>query len=277
MSGVTPTWSIFNGFAVGELRAVPPPTWDAVDAMLRPALEAAEFADATLKGELAQWNRELATIGGDPAFVDWRRFRPLRLSREEDWSDWLAHLIETSRSGFLRAELGHDTAVSAGIVEREVSTTKGFRADLVVTWDDGARSHIEVKVGDLAFDKTFDTALALRHHCPDASQWTDCNSSRWTDHILLPEAHLSLWRETAKRSMHRVEVSPITWTTVAVALRRALRSTEENVSWKVWAATFTGAIEQILLGLPQRALDPSATPSFAQRMFARQHMDLLTR
>lgn len=269
MNGGTPSWSIFDRFTVGDLRALPTPTWETVDALIRLALEAAASADATLKGELAQWDRDLATIGGDPAFGDWRCFRPLRLSREEDWSDWLAHLVETSRSGFLRAELGHDMPASARSVEREVSTAEGFRADLVVTWDDGARSHIEVKVGDLAFDKTFDTALALQRSFSEPSGWTD--------HILIPDAHLPLWCETARRSMHCVEVNPITWTTVAVALRRALRGAEENVSWKVWAAAFTGAVEQTLLGLPQRAREGFARPSFAQRMFARQHLELLTR
>src|SRR5262249_34086145 len=38
----------------------------------------------------APWNKRLAELGGDPWDYDWDRFRPLRLSREEDWSDWLA-------------------------------------------------------------------------------------------------------------------------------------------------------------------------------------------
>jgi hypothetical protein len=267
MGVVEASWSIFDGFAVGELRKAPPPTWDAVDAMIRPALEAAQAADADLARELERWDRDLETIGGEPAFRDWKRFRPLRLSREEDWSDWLAHLVETSQGGFLGRELRDSDRARAKAVEREVTTADGFRADLVVEWNDGVCSHLEVKVGDLAFDKTFDTALALRQRFAGAS--------RWTDHILVPDAHLPLWREIAERSSHRVSVAPISWTGIAVALRGALRHSGESTVWKAWAAAFTGAVEQQLLGLPQRTRESSAPPSFSQRMFAQRHLELL--
>ena len=46
-------------------------------------------------------NRALKAFGGDPSSTDWSNFRPLRLSREEDWADWLMHLIEQSGTGLL--------------------------------------------------------------------------------------------------------------------------------------------------------------------------------
>src|SRR5262245_37323887 len=49
----------------------------------------------------------LVALGADPSARDWTSFRPLRRDREEDWSDWLAQLIEESRTGrFAWALLG---------------------------------------------------------------------------------------------------------------------------------------------------------------------------
>jgi len=56
---------------------------------------------------IEKWDSELAEFGNDPTRTDWSRFRPLRLSREEDWSDWLAYLIERSDKGvFAQSLLG---------------------------------------------------------------------------------------------------------------------------------------------------------------------------
>ena len=44
-------------------------------------------------------------------------------------------------------------------------------------------------------------------------------------------------------------VKVITWDDVAVSIRKALQS-DELITWKVWAYTFLGAIEQILIGFP---------------------------
>lgn len=38
--------------------------------------------------------RLVPALRPDPLREAWHRFRPLRLSREEDWADWLAHLLE---------------------------------------------------------------------------------------------------------------------------------------------------------------------------------------
>ena len=75
---------------------------------------------------LREWDRELADIGGDPSREDWGSFRPLRLSREEDWSDWLAHLLESSQSGRFPARLfagdvRHAEHWRVSKVDREVS------------------------------------------------------------------------------------------------------------------------------------------------------------
>ena len=51
---------------------------------------------------LAMSIRLLAQFGGDPTHQNWEALRPLRLrsqGREEDWSDWLAYLIQSSDTG----------------------------------------------------------------------------------------------------------------------------------------------------------------------------------
>lgn len=52
-----------------------------------------------LHGVPGEWDRILLDFGNDPTHLNWNRFRPLRRSCEEDWSDWLAFLIERSETG----------------------------------------------------------------------------------------------------------------------------------------------------------------------------------
>lgn len=49
------------------------------------------------------WDSALRDIGGDPSTKDWAEFRPLCPKREENWSDWLAQLIEDSNGEFNRS------------------------------------------------------------------------------------------------------------------------------------------------------------------------------
>jgi hypothetical protein len=61
--------------------------WDAALAWA-PAFERLIDVGAKALGlALERWDERLRDLGGDPAREDWSRFRPLRLSREEDWSD----------------------------------------------------------------------------------------------------------------------------------------------------------------------------------------------
>jgi len=86
-----------------------------------------------MNGTISDWS----VFGGDSTHRDWRRFRPLGLSREEDWSDRLAFLIESSTSGLLAHGLvGSDGAPPQDYalpdrVERE-TLHEGYRSDLVV-------------------------------------------------------------------------------------------------------------------------------------------------
>jgi hypothetical protein len=129
--------------------------------------------------------------------------------------------------------------------EREVPTpTRDRRADIVVTWKGGRKTHIEVKVGDENFDKTFDTCRGLHG-----------NATRrvWCDAILIPDASRAAWEAVAEAHADDDQVNVIVWNDVARGLRRSLWSGVEPVAWEAWAWAFCSAIERQLLGLQEPA------------------------
>jgi hypothetical protein len=240
----TASWDAALGWLAPPRHA----TWGAADAW-RPALDRVLAASAdALRIALARWDDVLRDLGGDPAREDWSAFRPLRLSREEDWSDWLAHLLETARSGRFPARLfGRDPAAGArwrlASCVREV-VAEDYRADLVLRFASGDWAHVEVKVGDLSLAKTPDTGAALRR-----AEGGTCRG----DYLLLPEENLLHWEgasRAAPEACARVEVR--TWHDVARALRESLadRGTE-SPTWRAWAWAFLGAVEQTCLGFPR--------------------------
>ncbi len=268
MSSTCPSWSVFDGLRVPTPAPTIPPTWEAAACMHRVAVDAAGTSLSELREALARWHAQLEPTGGEPTFRDWSSFRPLRLSREEDWSDWLQHLVAASKHGFLARELLGDPEARVERVEREVATDEGFRADLVIAWSGDRWSHVEVKIGDLAFEKTYGTADALRR------RFCASPATRWTDHILVPPSHLGLWGSVAGA---RQSVQSLDWSDVAVALRRAISAAAENVDWRVWATAFTGAIEQTLLGLPRHDHAAQGPMMLGQALEALSHLELLRR
>ncbi len=197
------------------------------------------------------WDERLKRFGGDPSRSDWTKFRPLRLEREEDFSDWLAWLLEHSRSGlFAQYMFGDAVAIAPAEhepprVERELVVEEaGRRADILVDWRDGGWTHVEVKLGDRSFDKTFETALGLRQQRG--------NPECWTDFILTPEEATESWTACRKHHEGAREIKHITWTSVAIALRRALWHQMDSDSWLAWAYAFCGWIEQRLLDHPRQ-------------------------
>lgn len=255
----TPTWAFLERFG-----APPPPSADASWADLTQLLELCTIASRhqllAFEAERALWTTRLADLGGDPSLHAWREFRPLRTSREEDWSDWLQHLLATSASGaFAQALLSHHlgrrvpTFASPAVLRELVVGCR--RADLVIVWTGcGLRTHIEVKTGDQDFAKTFDTSRLLMEH-DQSTAWTHC--------ILLCPSDLGAWRAVAEQESPRfpeVHVVALDWRQVVSALRRALWSQAvENAAWRVWAWTFVGVIEQRLLDLDQPAALSRAT------------------
>jgi len=223
------------------------PGWDKTLSWVRLTYD---WLSAELEGyedHVQAWEDRLNRLGGELCRHDWRNFRPLRLTREEDWSDWLAWLLEKSKTGIFGAHVFRGTAEDmAGpvSVEREVTLSNGrIRADLVVFLRSGKYVHLEVKIGDMDLNKTFDTATATRvrfraHQCQG-------------DFILLLDSQRESWAEVASRKQAQ-QIDDRYWHDVAIGLRRALWMGGESDLWNGWALTFCGAVEQRLLGHPVR-------------------------
>src|SRR5262249_11299239 len=163
----------------------------------------------------------------------------------EDWSDWLAYLIECSDTGafscclFGESSSNRSKYATPQKVEREV-IHKEFRADVIVQWSNNTFTHIEVKVGDGNLAKTFSTATVLRerYHQPQ---------EQWSDYILLLPRQMRDWEKVTQDECSEPLVCPVTWADVCVALRQGLQS-DEKVLWKAFAYSMVGAIEQRLVG-----------------------------
>lgn len=237
-------WSAFAGFRRPR-RPMGPCTWTVVVSWQ------VEAAMPVRRAELAkrrqEWDAALRDLDlRDPSAVDRRSFRMLRLEREEDWSDWLAQLIEDSTAGsFAQLFFGGTPADSFAInqVRREVAQ-EDRRADIVVEWQDSSYTHLEVKVGDSSLEKTFATAAAIE-------QSFQGNRRRRGDFILCLPDQRDDWDECCQQNPNPGNrVAMLTWIDAARVFRLALRQGGESPTWRVWAHAFCGAIEQKLLGIP---------------------------
>jgi len=244
-------WSVADGWTPPPSA---PPSWSAV----KPLLDLAGTLLIRARGELGslleRWQEELADLGSDPLMSDWTRFRPLRVGREEDWSDWLAFLLETSVTGVFAEVLlgdGRQSLEEAGRtrsrprVDRETFTPDRVRrTDLLIGWTTPTApcTHIEVKIWDQQLDKTVDTAERL--------------AKTTETFLLLPMESLPMWHETLTRYGDRAAAIKVrTWDDVAVGLRAGLRAKREPIVWRAWALAFCGAVQQQILG--HAVVDPS--------------------
>jgi len=236
------SWAFLKNFNANRL--LPTDRWAPVKRMQDKAREALAPTKQDYNRLYADWQERLQSLGGDPSTLALESFRPLRLSREEDWSDWLAWLFEKSETGILAETLFGTVmncsaaALKLPTIEREVRTEdQERRADIVLTWKSGKIVDIEVKVGDEQFSKTFETAKKLK------SQY---------HFILITEELLPDWSDIESNHVdgaHKDQINVILWSNVARGLRRCLWEERESLVWRAWAWTFCGVIEQKLLGL----------------------------
>lgn len=202
---------------------------------------------ADLAARRQEWDAALRELDlRDPSAVDRTSFRMLRLAREEDWSDWLAQLIEDSKTGsFAKRFFGGAPGDSFAIkqVRREISTHEGWRADIVIEWKDSSYTHLEVKVGDSSVEKTLDTAEAIQRRFQ--------GQRRRGDFILFLPEQCDDWDQRCRQNSNLgSRISALTWIDAARAFRLALRQGGESPAWRVWAHAFCGTIEQKLLRIP---------------------------
>lgn len=232
-------------------------SWDSIEAWIKPLREK-YFGELLSLVENSQEKLKNKKIT-EPAYRDWSNFRPLNPEVENDWSDWLAHILETAPTGYFAKELLNKdsdwilTDYKAKRVERETSIPglaggeKNFRTDLLIYLiDETKHIHIEVKLDDSNFEKTRPTSKSLNLYLKDNN----------TKHfILVPK-----YRENECRAKLNTvtgdypKINVITWNDVADSLRNTLFNEEINnldnkhTEWNVWASSFLGCIEQKLLG-----------------------------
>ena len=210
-----------------------------------------------LKENLEKSDALFKDFGGDPSRKNRSKFRPLRLSREEDWSDWLAFFLEESNGNFIKELLGLDnTKGSEFVIEREYQVqerradkVQGRRADIVLTCrNKKVGIHIEVKVGDLELDKTIETSEFMER------EFNKDRELKWTNYLLLPAEDEPSW-EALKNKPGWDKVDAITWDDISIAMRNCFVNGKEDLVWKAWAHPFIGIIEQKLLDIEPVALD----------------------
>ena len=237
------SWNIFNGWGF-EIKKDTSYGWSVFDKMSS-LINSIFETRKTILDELHRiWDVKLKVYGGEPSNINWNKFRPLKLAREEDWSDWLFFLIIESKTGFFvhdllkpdrsnQSDLTADPAVSG----REISAS-GYRADLILKWLNNSYTHIEVKIGDESLGKTFNTGEVMRkqHNVPQHD---------WSDYILLLDYQIDYWLSVSEKK--DLFIQHITWNDVALSLRKSLLFSDESVTWKVWAYSYLGAVEQLLL------------------------------
>lgn len=142
-------WSFLKTFKKPSHVGRKLPTWELFQNLNRAGSSALTEKLKGLPLLLQEWNEKLAPLGGDPCFRNWDTFRPMRLGREEDWSDWLAYLLQESRTGKTASNLFGIPEVTVTSMLREETTLSGERrADIVLAVSTGDVVHLEVKLGD---------------------------------------------------------------------------------------------------------------------------------
>ncbi len=234
-----PRWDAFSKWVIPR-RSVILPRWEVFEPLKEKARGLLQAEVGDLPKLIHAWDNKLASYGGDSSKSEWVTFRPLRVGREEDWSDWLGFLIETSKTGVLAARMfGRTHGALTSKVCRE-AVAGDYRADLLIYWENGGVAHLEVKIDDPNLEKTFAAS--------DAFEAEFGNCGEWRNFILMKESARSRW-STITRSVPRGKVSDIVWGDVAVGLRQALWRGGETVGWNAWAYAFLGAIEEKILAL----------------------------
>lgn len=200
-----------------------------------------------------KWESSNSRFDTDPLHAEWtdqaNSTVPLRTSQEENWSHWLASLLEASSGEFTKHLFGDDVDDLPISVEREAylpepNGSDRF-ADILVFYEDQAIS-IEVKQDDTAYKKTLHTAtLVEQHHDYD-----------W-QHVLLVPAHYTPNVSRAFpdlsydggqpeiRARHSHPIQLFYWRDVSRALRTVLLSEQEqDPHWEASAYLLCTLIEQ---------------------------------
>jgi hypothetical protein len=106
----------------------------------------------------------------------------------------------------------------------------------VLHWGPSSFASVELKVWDLALEKTCETARLCEEWRP----------GKWKHYVLLPRDSLSAWEREVGRGLTPL-VHARTWDEVAIALRRTLWARRGSTGYLAWALAYCGAVEQRIL------------------------------
>ncbi|SIR88463.1 hypothetical protein SAMN05421858_4326 [Haladaptatus litoreus] len=209
-----------------------------------------------------EWEQSTCAYDDDPLVGDWTETNPqdgpLRTNQEENWSQWLAHLLRDSMGDYCAELLGPLFDTSPTYVRRERAyhdeELHDRRVDILAEFGQLGMT-IEVKIGDEHYEKTPQTAyLTEKHHQRDLD---------WTHYLLLPRSKENALqgafgerlkdsdehrpRITATAAQER-DITVIYWSEVAQALRRTLLAdVEPSTHWAGSAYLFITLIEEQIL------------------------------
>ncbi|GAB6880105.1 hypothetical protein JCM17823_23790 [Halorubrum gandharaense] len=231
------------------------PWWESYDEI---RTEVARQLYEELERSDERWQHSNSRFDSDPLSADWRRHHPtrgpLRPNQEENWSQWLAHLLRGADGILLEELFGERCDESPQAVEREVylpaENESDRYADILVFLRTRGLS-IEVKKGDEHYKKTTHTASLVE----------DEFLHEWMHTLLLPKHKHASLRDSFERSLCESEsgrltihsedstdVNVVFWEEVSHAIRAILLN-DETVPphWEASAYLFCTLIEQKLL------------------------------
>jgi hypothetical protein len=239
-----PSWAFLKRFNVRQMDRDKP--WAPIHRMKAKAKGVLKPTTRRYKHSKQQWERKLSSLIGDSLTIDLDHFRPLRLRREEDWSDWLIWLLETSTTGVLaKALFGscmncNAAALKLPRTKREDWTNdQSRRVDILLMWKQQAVD-VEVKIEDMHLEKTGETAEKVERKYREYS---------WHHFILLSDDLLTVWNSIGSDRATRITIHEILWRDVVRALRRCLWQERESMLWRAWAWLFCRAIENKVMRL----------------------------
>jgi hypothetical protein len=97
------SWNFLEKFKIASTRPVF--EWTLITRLIEKSQQAIIPRIREYQNWEHSWEKRLQPLCGSQMTYDWSKFRPLRRDREEDWSDWLAWLLETSQIGILADSL----------------------------------------------------------------------------------------------------------------------------------------------------------------------------
>lgn len=235
------------------------------------AVELADLLDRSNE----EWRQSEAPFDTDPLAADLTldRFQrgPLQPSNEQEWSQWLARLLQPSaelvRELFdVEVDQPPDEVVREEQLSKQDEQDGSFRRPDILVFHADSGVSIEVKLGDENYTKTAETARLVEHHYDDRE---------WTHTLLLPNRKTDRLGsivgppvEQRPDGQLQVEwddpgpVAVVYWRDVTAAIRSLLRrGAIVDDHWAANAYLFCGVAEQRLMGYqPQSVIERLADP-----------------